>query len=118
MTRVIGCCAAAVLILSVPLAAQVNDTSPFRPLGLPTPKDSRSASGVPGHSHWRSRADCEVEAVLDTAKDEIGGSECILYQSDSPDLQPLLWMQLDQNGFARGSRTLRVAPPPLAPKQI
>lgn len=106
-------CPLALALLASPLSAQVADSSPFRALPLPTPNAYRSASGAPGHAYWQNRADYAIEAVLDTAKEEIRGTGRITYQNNSPDALPFLWLQLDQNIFAKNSINARTSPPPL-----
>ena len=98
---------------AAPLRAQVADSSPFRQLALPTPNEYRSASGAPGHAYWQNRADYALEAVLDTAQEEIRGTGRITYQNNSPDALPFLWLQLDQNIFTKHSINARTSPPPL-----
>jgi hypothetical protein len=102
------------LVLAVPrLDAQVADTSPFRAVSLPAPNAYRSAGGGPGHGYWQNRADYALEAVLDTATQEIRGTGRVTYRNNSPDTLPFLWLQLDQNIFARNSINAVTAPPPL-----
>ena len=101
------------LAVAAPLGAQVTDTSAFRQLILPAPNQYRSSGGAPGHAYWQNRADYAIEAVLDTAKQEIRGTERITYQNNSPDPLPFLWLQLDQNIFEPGSINQRTSPPPL-----
>jgi hypothetical protein len=103
----------ALVIAAAPLRAQVADTSAFRQLALPAPNAYRSAGGEPGHAYWQNRADYAIEAVLDTAKQEIRGTERVTYQNNSPDALSFLWLQLDQNMFAKGSINQRTSPPPL-----
>ena len=100
-------------LAGAPLSAQVNDTSAFRQLTLPTPNAYRSASGAPGHAYWQNRADYALEAVLDTAHQELRGTGRLTYQNNSPDALPFLWLQLDQNIFAKGSINAMTSPPPL-----
>jgi hypothetical protein len=104
---------ATAVLTAAPLRAQVADTSAFRQLVLPAPNEYRSAGGEPGHAYWQNRADYAIEAVLDTAKQEIRGTERITYQNNSPDALSFLWLQLDQNIFAEGSINQRTSPPPL-----
>jgi hypothetical protein len=113
MTRLSFLSVVALALTAAPLVAQVNDSSPFRALILPTPNAYRSASGAPGHAYWQNRADYAIEAVLDTAKQELRGTGRIHYQNDSPDVLDYLWLQLDQNIFAPGSINQLTAPPPL-----
>ncbi len=113
MSRWMKPSALALVIAAAPLRAQVADTSPFRQLRLPAPNEYRSASGASGQAYWQNRADYAIEAVLDTAKEEIRGTGRLTYQNNSPDPLPFLWLQLDQNIFAKNSINALTAPPPL-----
>ena len=79
------------------LSAQ--EINKFEPLGtlLPTPNDSRTASGAPGHAYWQNRADYVMDIHLDDHKQTISGKETITYHNQSPDPLQYLWLQLDQN---------------------
>ena len=102
------------LLAAAPLAAQsVADSSPFRPLGLPTPNEYRSASGRPGPRYWQQRADYRIRATLDPANNEVRGRETIHYVNKSPDALPYLWMFLEQNICAPASITNVLDQPPL-----
>ena len=94
--------------------ATVADTSPFRALDLPTPNAYRSGSGRPGPSYWQQRADYDIRATLDPARNEIRGREEIRYTNHSPDALPYLWVYLEQNICAPGSVTNLLNQPPLA----
>jgi peptidase M1-like protein len=97
----------------VPIRAQVADSSPFRPLALPTPSATRAASGAPGRGYWQNRADYALEARLDTTREELRGSGRIRYVNNSPDSLTFVWLQLDQDIFAERSINRRVPSPPL-----
>ncbi|SOD95667.1 M1 family metallopeptidase [Spirosoma fluviale] len=73
----------------------------FEQLGplLPTPNTFRTASGAPGKDYFQNRADYDIKATLDDAKQHITGSETIIYHNNSGDALPYLWLQLDQNLF-------------------
>ena len=94
-------------------AQSVADTSAFRALALPTPNPYRSAGGQPGPAYWQNRAGYTIEATLDTATNEIRGTERILYENHSPDALDFLWLQVEQNLFAPGSINEATSPPPL-----
>ena len=100
-------------VLAVTARAQVADTSAFRAIPLPTPNAYRSAGGAPGHAYWQNRADYAIEAALDTAKNEVRGTGHLTYRNNSPDSLRFLWLQLDQNMFAKNSINALTAPPPL-----
>jgi hypothetical protein len=84
-------------------AQQFDDK--FRQLDelLPTPTDTRTASGAPGHAYWQQRADYKIRARLDEANRAITGSETVTYHNNSPDTLNYLWVQLDQNMFRADS---------------
>jgi len=104
---------AAPALAPAPVRAQVEDTSRFRPLTLPTPNQYRSAGGQPGPAYWQNRASYAIEATLDTARNEIRGTARILYENHSPDALDFLWLQVEQNLFAPGSINALTSPPPL-----
>jgi hypothetical protein len=64
----------------------------------------RSASGYPGPKYWQNKVDYSITATLDDVKNQLAGSVVITYKNNSPDKLPYLWLQLDQNLFAEGSR--------------
>jgi hypothetical protein len=64
----------------------------------------RSANGSPGPKYWQNRADYGIIANLDEDKHSVSGIVTITYKNNSPDKLHYLWLQLDQNLFASGSR--------------
>ncbi|TGD58221.1 M1 family metallopeptidase [Flavobacterium humi] len=72
--------------------------------------ETRSASGQPGPKYWQNRADYNLTAVLNEAKNEISGSALITYTNNSPDKLGFVWMQLDQNLFKKDSRGNAIIP--------
>ena len=84
-----------------------NITGKFEQLGqlLPTPNTYRTASGAPGHQYWQQKADYVINAELNDETQSISGSETITYTNNSPDALTYLWLQLDQNHFAKTSET-------------
>lgn len=110
--------AGAFLALAAPAHAQlavsragVADTSPFRPLALPTPSAYRTGSGMPGPLYWQQRADYDIRASLDTATNTVRGEETIRYTNNSPDTLRYVWLQLDQNTSGPNSRLAALQPP-------
>ena len=93
--------------------ASVADSSPFRPLVLPTPNDVRNGAGRPGAKYWQQRADYRITATLDTAAHVLHGKETIHYVNNSPDALPYLWLQVEQNICAPNSITNILNQPPL-----
>jgi len=73
---------------------------------LPTPNEQRTASGAPAHAYWQQRADYVIDVTLDEKNKRITGSELITYHNNSPDTLRYLWVQLDQNRYAKNSRGL------------
>jgi hypothetical protein len=116
MKRIVLSCLA-LLALAPPVRAQSNasvaDSSPFRPLPLPTPNDVRTAAGRPGRHYWQQRVDYRITATLDTATHVLRGRETIHYVNNSPDALPYLWLQVEQNICAPSSITSILNQPPL-----
>jgi len=95
-------------------STSVADSSPFRPLDLPTPSDVRTAAGRPGPKYWQQRADYRITASLDTATHLLRGRGTIHYVNNSPDALPYLWLYVEQNICRRNSITSTLNQPPLA----
>jgi hypothetical protein len=79
---------------------------------LPTPGETRTASGAPGPKYWQQRADYEIAVEIDDDKQRLIGSETITYTNNSPDSLNYLWLQLDANIFAKDSDSRLTAPAP------
>ena len=79
---------------------------------LPTPNEQRTASGAPGRDYWQQRADYDIKVELDDTNQRLSASETITYFNNSPDPLSYLWLQLDQNIWAKDSENLstQVAP--------
>src|SRR5688572_22787796 len=72
---------------------------------LPTPNEYRTGSGAPGPRYWQQQADYTIVAELNDEKQSITGSETITYFNNSPDVLKYVWLQLDQNKYAKGNNT-------------
>lgn len=81
---------------------KAQDLNKFEQLGtlLPTPNETRAASGAPGHEYWQQKADYVMNIRLDDKKQTITGKETITYHNRSPHPITYLWLQLDQNNIA------------------
>jgi hypothetical protein len=77
---------------------------------LPTPNEYRTGSGAPGPKYWQQKADYNISVELNDDNQSITGSETITYTNNSPDVLKYLWLQLDQNLFAKDSNTPKTAP--------
>jgi hypothetical protein len=64
----------------------------------------RSANGTPGPMYWQNSADYLIHAALSEKDTSITGDVTITYTNNSPDKLEYVWLQLDQNMFAPGSR--------------
>ncbi len=102
--------------LMLPLMAQSQQKNEgkwddkFKQLGpeLATPNEQRTASGAPGHDYWQQRADYNMKIRIDDATQTLFGEEVITYFNNSPDALHYIWMQLDQNAFAKTSDTYAI----------
>src|SRR4051812_27757681 len=77
---------------------------------LPTPNEYRTGSGAPGPKYWQQQADYDIKIELNDDNQSIAGTETITYINNSPDVLKYLWLQLDQNLFAKDSNTPKTAP--------
>lgn len=85
---------------------------------LPTPNEQRTGSGAPGNKYWQQRADYVIDVELNDVNQSITGKETVTYKNFSPDTLNYIWLQLDQNIFAKDAdsqstqtgRELRGAP--------
>jgi len=98
------------MIVDVAFADAIRQTKSdhydaFRQLDvdLPTPNVYRTASGAPGTQYWQQRADHSIKVTLDEENRSITASQSVRYTNNSPDTLRYIWIQLDQNRFAKGS---------------
>jgi hypothetical protein len=93
-----------IVLAHLAFAQEINN---FEQLGtlLPTPNDTRTASGAPGHAYWQQKADYIMDIHLDDHIQRISGKETITYHNQSPNPLDYLWLQLDQNQIAENSDT-------------
>ncbi|HMP98392.1 MAG TPA: M1 family metallopeptidase [Cyclobacteriaceae bacterium] len=101
--RKTGLVAACLMVWSVTWAQDWKGK--FEQLGteLPTPNSYRTASGAPGPAYWQQKADYEIEVEVDDETQKLTGKEKITYHNNSPETLTYLWVQLDQNVFAKNS---------------
>jgi hypothetical protein len=95
------------------VAAQVVDSSLFRPLDLPAPSQFRTGAGRPGPGYWQQRVNYTIRATLDPGTQTLRGHERIHYVNRSPNALPYLWMHVEQNICGSGSVTDKLDQPPL-----
>ena len=70
---------------------------------FPSPNLSRPATGEPGPMYWQQRADYKIQIKLYEDTRSVEGSETITYTNNSPLTLKYIWLQLDQNIFAKKS---------------
>ena len=95
------------LIISFTLIAQVNGQKKFAQIEelIPTPNEYRNAAGAPGYNYYQQQADYKMNISIDDETQVLSGDEIITYTNNSPDQLSYLWLQLDQNLFAKDSDT-------------
>ena len=93
------------LMAQAPAAPTQNANTRFEQLGPCCPRPIRSVrhAGAPGKDYFQNRADYDIKVELDDANQKIIGSETVTYHNNSTDELPFIWLQLDQNLFAKGS---------------
>ncbi len=112
------CCVAIIAALSALAVFPQSKSKPsdkFRQMEedlLPTANEQRTASGAPGNKYWQNRADYNIDVELDDVNQRISGKETVVYKNYSPDTLSYIWLQLDQNIFAKDSLTQRTQTAP------
>ncbi len=97
--------------LALPVSAQQTpNLDTFRPLDLPTPTEERAADGRPGDDYWQNAASYTIAATLDPTANRLNGTVTIHYTNNAPLELERLWLQLEQNVFAMGSRGASIQP--------
>lgn len=99
------------VVCAVVLAAAITSNGQeykgkFEQLGpdeLSTPNQYRTGSGAPGPKYWQQQADYKIEVEVNDETQVLTGSETITYHNNSPETLRFLWLQLDQNLFAKNS---------------
>ena len=94
-------------IISFTLIVQVNGQKKFAQIEelIPTPNEYRNAAGAPGYNYYQQQADYKMNISIDDETQVLSGDEIITYTNNSPDQLSYLWLQLDQNLFAKDSDT-------------
>jgi len=99
------------LLMSFVSIIQAQKVSTYDPHSLFSPifypdggSITRSSDGSPNVGYWQNQADYQINVSLDENTNQISGSVIITYKNNSPHSLPFLWLQLDQNLFAKGSR--------------
>ncbi len=93
------------LLLAGNAGAQDFENDRFRQLEelLPTPSESRLASGAPGPAYWQQQVDYVIDVELLDEEQRIVGAETITYHNRSPHSLHYLWLQLDTNALEEHS---------------
>ena len=95
------------LILLLTVIVQVKGQKKFAQIEelIPTPNEYRNAAGAPGYNYYQQQADYKMNISIDDETQILKGDEVITYTNNSPDQLSYLWLQLDQNLFAKDSDT-------------
>jgi Peptidase family M1 domain len=95
-------------LLSFSYAQKLSTYDPhalFSPMFYPDAGSiTRAADGTPNTGYWQNRADYQINVSLNDNTNEVAGSVIITYKNNSPHTLPFLWLQMDQNLFAKDSR--------------
>lgn len=84
-----------------------EDTNKFRQMYdlMATPNMYRTASGAPGPEYYQQQADYKIDIELDDKNARLYGVETVTYTNNAKESLDYLWIQLDQNHFAKTSKT-------------
>ena len=101
---------ALVLSLGAKAQAQTRGYEKFAQMQdeWPTPNTYRTASGMPGYAYWQQKADYDMKIRLDDEKQRVYGEQTITYHNNSPEALEYLWLQLDQNLFAKDNEAEKI----------
>ena len=105
-----ACLLAAIMALAGFAQSQPGKFEQLRPDEIPTPNPYRTGSGAPGPKYWQQRADYAIEAEVNDETQVLTGRETITYYNNAPEALRYLWLQLDQNLFAKNSMATRATP--------
>jgi hypothetical protein len=102
------------LSLHLLLAQQLSpDSGSYQPhdlftetFHLPQGNAFRSAKGIPGAAYWQNSASYLIHATLSERDTSVTGDVTISYTNNSPDALDYIWLQLEQNIFDSGSRSV------------
>ena len=83
----------------------------FEVLDLPDADAYRTGDGRPGPMYWQQEANYAIDVELLPEENRIDGTQTITYTNNAPSELNYLWLQMDQNLFAPGSRGEAVVPP-------
>ncbi|OYU85404.1 MAG: aminopeptidase [Flavobacterium sp. BFFFF2] len=72
---------------------------------LATPNMYRTASGAPGPEYYQQQADYKIAITLDETHSRLMGEETITYTNNARESLDYMWVQLDQNLYAKDSQT-------------
>ncbi|CAM3459233.1 Aminopeptidase, family M1 [Flavobacterium longum] len=84
-----------------------TDASKFRQMYdlMATPNMYRTASGAPGPEYYQQQADYKMDIEIDDRNAKLFGTETITYTNNAKESLEFLWLQLDQNLYARNSQS-------------
>ncbi len=82
----------------------------FAPFETGGSSQYRSANGAPGPEYWQNRADYNIDATLQPENHSVSATVTINYTNNSPEELEMLWVQMDQNLFAKDSWGAKLTP--------
>ncbi len=65
-------------------------------------RGTRTMAGEPGSAYWQQWTDYTLKTRIDPAEKRLEGEVTLIYQNNSPDSLPVLYLYLDQNLHAEG----------------
>ncbi len=102
------------IAVTLPAYAQNGSNSniqeAFQPFETGPGTPYRTGSGEPGEAYWQNSADYSINTRLDPDRHTISTEMTIRYTNNSPQDLGFVWMQLDQDLFAKDSWGAKLTP--------
>ncbi|MDZ7692437.1 MAG: M1 family metallopeptidase [Balneolaceae bacterium] len=101
------------LVFTFPAQAQQGRSviqEPFLNYDTGQSTEYRSASGAPGEDYWQNSADYKLDVTLHPDQHMVESTVEIQYTNNSPQDLEYLWIQMDQNLFAKDSWGTKLTP--------
>lgn len=110
-TVLIACLTVAIPLIGLgQIQPDANSQAAFAPFETGGSTKYRAANGAPGPEYWQNQANYSIDATLYPKDHAVSATLTIDYTNNSPENLEQLWVQLDQNLFAKNSWGAKLTP--------